>query len=124
MTSSTPDYYSLIARAVSGLSHDNSEAREELYDRARKALTDQLRATGAADEEIMREQRTLATAIHSIEHTFDANSPLYKFFSTCDTCVTEEQVRAQTDIRMARARKRIMVKYRLRERSCKMLQMI
>jgi hypothetical protein len=69
MPPSAPDYHSLVARAVSGLNDNTAETRHELYDRARRALVDQLRAVGAEDSEITREQRALAAAIGRIEGT-------------------------------------------------------
>ena len=38
------DYYPLIGKAVSGLEKSTGEARRALYDRARKALLEQLRS--------------------------------------------------------------------------------
>jgi hypothetical protein len=69
MPPSAPDYHSLIAQAVSGLNDNTAETRHELYDRARRALVDQLRAEGAGDFEITREQRALAAAIGRFEGT-------------------------------------------------------
>jgi len=37
------DYYPLISRAVAGLEKNSGENRRALYERARKALVDQLR---------------------------------------------------------------------------------
>jgi len=68
----SPDYFSLLTRAVATLEEDAPEARKELYDRAQKALVEQLRGRGAAEHEIMREQRTLAAAIDRVE---DAKNP-------------------------------------------------
>ena len=38
------DYYPLIARAIEGLSNRSPDARRSVYERARAALTDQLRS--------------------------------------------------------------------------------
>jgi hypothetical protein len=61
--------YALLIRAVAALERNTPEARQELYDRARKALADQLRARGAAEPEIMSEQQVLTAAIHRVEGT-------------------------------------------------------
>jgi hypothetical protein len=59
----SPDYYSLLTNAISALDQDTPETRQELFERAKKALGEQLRALGDDDAEIMREQRRLAAAI-------------------------------------------------------------
>ena len=56
------DYYPLLAREVSRLGNNTPEAREELYERARRALTDL-----AASSELERERRSLELAILQIE---------------------------------------------------------
>lgn len=63
------DYYPLIARAVAGLEKNTGEARRTLYERARKALVDQLRSTEPAlnESEITRERLALEEAIRKVE---------------------------------------------------------
>jgi hypothetical protein len=63
------DYTPLIARAVEGLEHDTGENRRELYDRARKALSAQLRGVEPAldEAEITRERLALEEAIRVVE---------------------------------------------------------
>jgi hypothetical protein len=64
---STADYYSLLARAISALDSNTAEARQALYERARKALIAHLEVGGPADTDTVREQRELAAAIHQVE---------------------------------------------------------
>jgi hypothetical protein len=63
------DYTPLIARAVEGLDHNTGENRRELYDRARKALSAQLRGIEPPLEEaeITRERLALEEAIRTVE---------------------------------------------------------
>jgi hypothetical protein len=70
--SPSPDYYSLLTRAISALENSTPEGREKFYNRMRKALVDQLHERRAADAETMREQRALAAAIHRVEDAFAA----------------------------------------------------
>lgn len=63
------DYYPLIARAVATLSEQSPEARRTVYDRARAALTAQLRSVDPplAEADVARELRTLDAAIERLE---------------------------------------------------------
>jgi hypothetical protein len=63
------DYYPLIARAVAGLEKNTGEARRALYERARKALLDQLRNSEPAlgESEITRERLALEESIRKVE---------------------------------------------------------
>ena len=63
------EYYPLLAKAVSALDLEATEARHALYDRARKALIGQLRAASPAlaDTHIDSESRALDLAIARIE---------------------------------------------------------
>jgi hypothetical protein len=63
------DYYPLIARAVHGLSDQSPESRQHVYDRAREALTDQLRSLDPplAEEDITQQQKALEAAIERLE---------------------------------------------------------
>jgi hypothetical protein len=63
------DYYSLIAKAVEGLEKSTGEARRGLYDRARKALLEQLRGVEPAlsEPDITRERLALEEAIRKVE---------------------------------------------------------
>jgi hypothetical protein len=67
MSPSTADYYSLLARAISALDSNTAEARQALYERARKALVAQLEVRRCADTDNVIEQRALAAAIHQAE---------------------------------------------------------
>jgi hypothetical protein len=63
------DYQPLLARAISGLERNSGEARRAIYDRARQALLNQLRAVNPplADPDITRERLALEDAIRKIE---------------------------------------------------------
>jgi hypothetical protein len=63
------DFYPLLVQAVSKLSVENPQARQELYDHARKFLITQLsgQKPNASAPEIMREQIALETAIRKVE---------------------------------------------------------
>lgn len=63
------DYYPLISRAVSGLEKNSGENRRALYERARKALVDQLRAVQPAlsETDITRERLALEESIRKVE---------------------------------------------------------
>ena len=63
------DYYPVIARAVANLTDSTPDAREVVYERARKKLANQLSARNppASRRETRREQRSLAAAIRRLE---------------------------------------------------------
>ncbi|MEF3366524.1 hypothetical protein V3H18_08265 [Methylocystis sp. 9N] len=63
------DYHSLIARAVAALPQSTPDARQTVYERARKALFNQLRGIQppVADADIVAEGRALEEAIARIE---------------------------------------------------------
>ena len=67
------DYYPLIARAVEGLSQQNPEARRAVYERARRALTSQLRSLHPplSEAEIDHETAALEGAIGRLEARYD-----------------------------------------------------
>jgi len=64
-----PDYFPLIARAISKLKNNTGEARREVYDRARAALLSQLRAADPPYTrlEVARERVALEEAIRKRE---------------------------------------------------------
>jgi TPR repeat protein len=64
---SAVDYCSLLARAISARDSNTAEARQTLYERARKALAEQLEVRRSGDMDSLLEQRALATAIDQIE---------------------------------------------------------
>jgi hypothetical protein len=69
MRRSIGDYHSLLSGAVSALESDDAEAREELYERARAALTttfDKLDPP-PSDMEIFEERLKLNIAIQDLE---------------------------------------------------------
>lgn len=70
------DYYSLIARAVSALSQPTPEARQAVYERARKALFNQLRGIQppVAESDIAAEGRALEEAITRVEIELSAKA--------------------------------------------------
>jgi TPR repeat protein len=57
----------LLARAISALDSNTTEARQALYERARKAMAEQLEVRLSAEKETLLEQRALATAIDQVE---------------------------------------------------------
>jgi len=63
------DYYSLIARAVSRLPDKTNEARRAIYERARTALQESLRALDPpiSEAELANAQSTLEVAIRNVE---------------------------------------------------------
>jgi hypothetical protein len=63
------DYYPLIAQAVHRLEHSTAETRQTIYDRARAAMSAQLRImTPALPESVInREQLALERAIRKVE---------------------------------------------------------
>jgi hypothetical protein len=69
MSHSVQDYRSLLARAISALETDTAETREDLYQRARKALVTELRKLEppTSDADVWREQITLDFAIQDFE---------------------------------------------------------
>jgi hypothetical protein len=63
------DYYPLISRAVAGLEKNTGEGRRALYERARKALVDQLRGVDPplSETDITRERLALEESIRKVE---------------------------------------------------------
>lgn len=63
------DYYSLISRAIAALPQPTPDTRQAVYDRARKALVNQLRGIQppVADADIAAEGRALEEAITRLE---------------------------------------------------------
>lgn len=63
------DYFPVLSRAVAGLENNTAETRRTVYDRARAAITRQLRAIEPPlpEEDIAREQSQLEEAIRRIE---------------------------------------------------------
>src|SRR5437016_7179822 len=80
------DYYSLIARAVEALSDNTVDARQNLYERARAALTSSLSRhdppMSAAD--IERERSALEAGIQRVEQEASIGQT-----QTADTAKTE-----------------------------------
>ena len=72
MRPSVDDYHALLAKAASVLGNGTSDARQELYDRARMALRAEFakREPLPSDAELSEEQRKLDVAIFEFE--FDA----------------------------------------------------
>ena len=67
------DYYSVIARAVSGLPSKTDEARHAIYERARTALREVLRNSNPpfSEAELATEQAALEVAISMVEVVSD-----------------------------------------------------
>ena len=63
------DYQPLLARAIGNLERNSGEARRAIYDRARQALLNQLRAVNPplSDPQITRERLALEDAIRKVE---------------------------------------------------------
>jgi hypothetical protein len=66
---SVNDYHALLARAASILSNDSSEARQQLYDRAKAALQVEVGKFNPplSDAELSEERRKLDVAIFDFE---------------------------------------------------------
>ncbi len=69
------DYYSLISRAIAALPQQTPDTRQAVYDRARKALYNQLRGIQppVAEADIAAEGRALEEAITRLEIEFAGN---------------------------------------------------
>ena len=69
------DYHSLIARAVAALPQSTPDTRQAVYERARKALFNQLRGIQppVAEADIAAEGRALDDAIQRVEAELAAN---------------------------------------------------
>ena len=68
------DYYSLLSRAVANLPKTSpASARKAIYERARKALSNQLRSLKPPlpEGDITREETALQAAISRLEAEFD-----------------------------------------------------
>ena len=61
------DYYSLIARAVAGLTNNTSEARHALYERARAAFFAHLPRSTLSKADIISHRLSLEEAIRKVE---------------------------------------------------------
>jgi hypothetical protein len=69
MPPSVADYYSLLARAASVLETDSAEARQEAYERARRALKTEFGKFDPppSDAEALQERLKLEFAIHNFQ---------------------------------------------------------
>jgi hypothetical protein len=68
-----PDYYPIISRAVSELAVDTPKARQQLYERARKIIDQELRACEPplSAQEMLRQQFALESAVRQVEREAD-----------------------------------------------------
>jgi len=71
------DYYPILARAVSSLAINNAEARQEVFDRARTVLAEELGRQNPRKSalEILRERSALETAIRRVEAEWRPTDP-------------------------------------------------
>jgi len=71
------DYYPILARAVSSLAINNADARQEVFDRARAVLAEELGKQNPQKSalEISRERAALETAIRRVEAEWPATHP-------------------------------------------------
>jgi hypothetical protein len=71
------DYYPILARAVSSLAINNAEARQEVFDRARTVLAEELGRQNPRKSalEISRERAALETAIRRVEAEWRPTDP-------------------------------------------------
>ena len=92
------DYYPLIARAVEGLSQQSPEARRAVYERARRALTTQLRSLNPplSEAEIEHESVALEGAIQRLEARYDP-TPAGLDLEAFSTLLAEGQGRQPSD---------------------------
>ena len=78
------DYYSAIARAVSRLPHNNDEARQAIYERARTALHERLRNDPqTSDAQLVDEHYKLEGAIYEVEEDL-LLEPISKLLTAVD----------------------------------------
>ncbi len=70
------DYYSLLARAVSRLGNNTPEARQAMYEHARRALNDLI---VSSELEPAHERRSLELAILQIEYDASARQGTAEF---------------------------------------------
>jgi hypothetical protein len=70
------DYYPLVSRAMSALETDTAVARQALFKRLRKILSDQLqkRQPPASRSQIMRQRAALEAAIRKFEYESPADT--------------------------------------------------
>jgi hypothetical protein len=89
------DYYSLIASAVSRLPNKTDEARRAIYERARTALQERLRALDppVAEAELANVQSALEEAIRRVEHDVAIETAVSKMEQ--DLLVTDMRVREE-----------------------------
>jgi lipoprotein-anchoring transpeptidase ErfK/SrfK len=70
------DYFPVLNRAVAALNPNTEEARRDLYDRARRALVDGLRASDPAlsDTDLRKQSAALEGAIRQVESRLEAEA--------------------------------------------------
>ena len=70
------DYFPVLNRAVAALNPNTEEARRDLYDRARRALVDGLRASDPAlsDTDLKKQSAALEGAIRQVESRLEADA--------------------------------------------------
>jgi hypothetical protein len=81
------DYYPLLAKAVAGLKDPTPEARQAIYEHARKALFGQLRSLDPPipDEAIEREAQALEVAVAQLETEVAAHSTSENVLRTAES---------------------------------------
>jgi lipoprotein-anchoring transpeptidase ErfK/SrfK len=100
------DYHPLLSRAIASLDPPDDAARRQVYLRARTALTRQMRANGAFDDEIEREVDSFDDVVARIESEFapQVRAPL----APRPAAVSRAPVAGERDAAVA-ARRRIPV---------------
>ena len=96
------DYYSLLAKLLDGLADATAATRQGVYDRARRALAEQLRnvTPPLTDAEIEREGHSLEDAIGQLEAHY-RHDPVQP---APELPIEPEIARPTTDSRAARSR--------------------
>jgi hypothetical protein len=98
------DYYPLVSRAVSALKSDTAVARDALFERLRKILSDQLqnRQAPVSRSEMMRERAALEVAIRKVE--FESVPRVRDLRSHKNSAVGEQRAgRLQVIVKRAKA---------------------
>ena len=102
------DYYSLLARAVANLPKTSPPStRRAIYERARKALTNQLRSLKPQlpESDIAREERALDEAVARLEAEFEPANADVSGFPAADSVGQGPAARRSPALATERARR-------------------